>query len=584
MAPVVPFCSKITCDNSTANTYIKKKCRICNQKGKRGNKLITCVSCGQDVHCKICSSKYINTKNINSNSNVDSVDEYVCTYCKAKRKSGSIPPPSSSGPSGNSSQSKNAVSGRGSLSSTVTPLVSNTCTLKRNKVRDIPPTSDIAIATSKDAICNIPSHLDIQRQIDKINDTIHELNVLYTNNNMQVIYLKQENQRLTELIYSLQNQVTASANTSTSVFQNPMAINIPKTDAGSSAPESSIFNYNLSKNNEFITNFSNNNICSSLNNINNNNVNTNLSNNFDKTNNTSIHYNNNLLSSHNFNNNNNNYFSHKSNTGLSNNFYSKSNSKSNFYRPRHLIHCNNIITNNFQKSSNLMTCSSNQVKNHTTIDRLTPPSITNAIADSITDAPVERREIFIPGFMRIDNITNLRRISYAILKAFYPSLDEGDICGVRFTSTLITASHEQGCETKFPSFINTLNHPDLVQLIMRAKKLHGYLTTKDINLLHHNSELASALLDRKIFINEVLSTIEQHNYFRIKDTAKSLGFKFVWHCNGRFLVRMRQETRSHEINTVNDLYTISLMENKIRTVPNCTNIPTNSLSEHRDEI
>ena len=91
---------------------------------------------------------------------------------------------------------------------------------------------------------------------------------------------------------------------------------------------------------------------------------------------------------------------------------------------------------------------------------------------------------------------------------------------------------------------------------MCAKKSINYLTTKNINLTSLNSEVASALPDRKIFVNEVLSSTDQARYILIKEAAKNLGFKFVWHCAGKFLVRWKNRLRSHVVRSVSDLHTI----------------------------
>ena len=88
---------------------------------------------------------------------------------------------------------------------------------------------------------------------------------------------------------------------------------------------------------------------------------------------------------------------------------------------------------------------------------------------------------------------------------------------------------------------------------MRTKKTQNYLLTKDINLSSLNSEVASALPDSKIFINEVLSVPDRNQYTSLKDTAKRLGFEYVWYCTGNFLVRWRNGIKSHAVKLVSDL-------------------------------
>ena len=62
--------------------------------------------------------------------------------------------------------------------------------------------------------------------------------------------------------------------------------------------------------------------------------------------------------------------------------------------------------------------------------------------------------------------------------------------------------------------------------------------------------------DKKILINEVLSSTERTQYKIIKNTAKNLGFKFVWYNNGDFLVRWRNNTKTHSVRTESDLLSI----------------------------
>ena len=44
---------------------------------------------------------------------------------------------------------------------------------------------------------------------------------------------------------------------------------------------------------------------------------------------------------------------------------------------------------------------------------------------------IERREVFIPGFMHITNDANCYALAYSVLKALLPSLNRNDVCAVR---------------------------------------------------------------------------------------------------------------------------------------------------------
>ena len=147
--------------------------------------------------------------------------------------------------------------------------------------------------------------------------------------------------------------------------------------------------------------------------------------------------------------------------------------------------------------------------------------------------------------MKINNDNNLQCIAFSVLKMVLPYLNRSDITRVRFALPKSSTSHNQKITTEFPSFIITLKNPELVQLVMRTKKSFNYLTTKDIELSSLSSEVATALPDKKIFIKEVLSSTARNQYIFIKETAQRLGFKFVWHSSGDFLVRWRNGMRVH---------------------------------------
>ena len=171
---------------------------------------------------------------------------------------------------------------------------------------------------------------------------------------------------------------------------------------------------------------------------------------------------------------------------------------------------------------------------------------------------IEKRELFIHGFMQINNVNNLRCIAYSILHSLMPSLTQSDISGVRFVPP---HSGGRGTSSNYNSFVITLKTPEIVQAVMRAKKSFNYFSTKDINLQCLNSEVAIAVPDNKMFINEVLSATHRLQYISVKETAKRLGFKYVWHNNGDFLIRWKNGMRSHAIRTVSDLHTILELQN-----------------------
>ena len=173
--------------------------------------------------------------------------------------------------------------------------------------------------------------------------------------------------------------------------------------------------------------------------------------------------------------------------------------------------------------------------------------------------------------MKINDESSMRCISFSILKALLPSLNHSDICGVRVAE--YKSSNLTKTISKFTSLIVRLRTTELLQSIISAKKAYSnnYLTTKNIDLDLLNPEVVSALPDSRIFVNEVLSTSDQSHYLAIKETAIHLGFKYVWHCAGKILVRWSNDSRSHQIKTVSDLTAIT---DSLEAVGPSPNVPS----------
>ena len=134
--------------------------------------------------------------------------QYSCNMCKVlKRMSRSSIAPTTQTTSRRSNQSKNIINGRGSASQVTTPLLTTQHINGRISGSGVPAIAN----TIKDNMttCDIPSHANLQQQIDKINSTLHELHIQCNNNNTMLNFLKQENQRL---VGSLQ-QIPSSTKT-----------------------------------------------------------------------------------------------------------------------------------------------------------------------------------------------------------------------------------------------------------------------------------------------------------------------------------------------------------------------------------
>ena len=261
----------------------------------------------------------------------------------------------------------------------------------------------------------------------------------------------------------------------------------------------------------------------------------------------------------------------------------------------------NNINNSSQSSLNKNNCDiiRDTTGNCTVVKRVTTPSDglpPTLGADASCVSGHERREVFITGFMQIYNVSSLRSISFAILKVLLPSLCPEDICDVRIVRprTVRGTDWDSDSSGLTPSFIVRLRTTEQVRLIIRARSSfkHNYLTTRNLDLTLLSSEVASALPNCKIFVNEVLSSIDQLDYLSLKETAKKLGFKYVWHKAGRYLVRWREGERAHAIKTHADITTIlnsitsrekpgepEIVSTHPSLPPNSTSLPMNSESD-----
>ena len=62
----------------------------------------------------------------------------------------------------------------------------------------------------------------------------------------------------------------------------------------------------------------------------------------------------------------------------------------------------------------------------------------------------------------------------------------------------------------------------------------------------------------KIFINDALASAEFERFSWLKDIAKDLGFKYIYHRVGKFLIRRGDKDKhDHVIEMVADLSTIA---------------------------
>ena len=94
---------------------------------------------------------------------------------------------------------------------------------------------------------------------------------------------------------------------------------------------------------------------------------------------------------------------------------------------------------------------------------------------------------------------------------------------------------------------------------MRAKRAltnNYYLSTSTIKSVLLDPDSAACMPNRKIFINEMLPSEKFQAFKSLRSIAQGLGFKYIWHASGRFLVRRKGDERVHVFVTAGDLQDI----------------------------
>ena len=74
---------------------------------------------------------------------------------------------------------------------------------------------------------------------------------------------------------------------------------------------------------------------------------------------------------------------------------------------------------------------------------------------------------------------------------------------------------------------------------MRAKSKFTAFNTKQIDVSSLNQETCNSLLQSRIFINDLLNRECFLRFNNLKRVARGLGFKYIWHKGGRFLIKRR---------------------------------------------
>lgn len=187
--------------------------------------------------------------------------------------------------------------------------------------------------------------------------------------------------------------------------------------------------------------------------------------------------------------------------------------------------------------------------------------------------------------MPLTSNDDLKALSYSILRGIAPMLHINEILNVRLlpTHTSNVEVSRQPIETDsvsaapgFPSLIVRLSTSTRVRQIMSLKREINYYTTRDLDHSHLSKEFATRVPFTKIIINDVLPITEYQRFKSLRRFTKNLGFKYIWHRDGRFLARLNNGSQAHFFNNQTDLNlikathmdtTTSCIVNKTLTIP-----------------
>ena len=186
------------------------------------------------------------------------------------------------------------------------------------------------------------------------------------------------------------------------------------------------------------------------------------------------------------------------------------------------------------------------------------------------DETTDCRVIVINGVLR--NNYEISHESFCLIlllrhSTVYPSLGRGDIESARALQPQgpireLSGVEEEGLgyRSSTPSLcIARLTSARLVRKVMRAKRAlaNHYVSTSTIKPVLLDPDSAACMPNRKIFINETLPSEKFQALKAKRSIAQGLGFKYIWHAGGRFLIRRKGGERAHVFVTAADFKTTS---------------------------
>ena len=188
----------------------------------------------------------------------------------------------------------------------------------------------------------------------------------------------------------------------------------------------------------------------------------------------------------------------------------------------------------------------------------------------------ESNNIIISDFIDCNsNMVDPHKVAFVALRAVHPELHEEDIISAKQLSKRergvapgpnkktrsINESTSNNLETsdnsRRPALLVRLASPAIVQSILKAKSSFTRFSTADIDLSPLGDSVIKHAKQSPIFINEYLIQEKYRNFSQLKLVAKNLGFKFVWHRRGRFLVKRKEGDKTYTFSTAADLDAIA---------------------------
>ena len=184
-------------DNKKSKAYTYTLCRVCNSKGVKGSPMVICIKCKKHVHTKNICAIIFDATNM----------QYMCLLCKIVRRS----------------IQSDTINPRRSAHRVSTPLTTISYTSsRRNTGRDskthttVQPAPQTTVsATDQPGNMELTKLLkNLEAQLEKMKNSVQDLEIKCANNNTAILFLKQDNQRLSNL---LTNYHTDIHDTSTSL-------------------------------------------------------------------------------------------------------------------------------------------------------------------------------------------------------------------------------------------------------------------------------------------------------------------------------------------------------------------------------